>query len=187
MSQYVTLVRHAKSSWNNQGQSDFDRPLNERGHQDAPVMAARMVSRNCIPDLLLISSARRAQETSAYMKQAFQLAPEQIQLIDDLYLAEPEILLAVMASVPESVNHLMIIAHNPGLESLSELLAGRSLPPLPTLGIRHFACPSIRSLAPAPPADTHFKRSARRSDTHKTVDTRGISLLFDDYPKKEAD
>ncbi len=188
MSQYVTLVRHAKSSWKNEGQSDFDRPLNDRGNRDGPVMARRLVSRQCIPDLMLVSSARRAQETSLYMKQAFDTPSDQYQLIDDLYLAEPETLLAVLATVPAETRHVMIIAHNPGLESLSELLAGRTLPPMPTLGIRHFSCPSIQALASEPrSSDTHIKRHSRRSDTQKPVDTAGIQLLFDDYPKREVD
>mgnify|MGYP000244279261 CR=1 FL=1 len=192
MSQYVTLVRHAKSSWKNQGQSDFDRPLNDRGNSDGPIMAKRLVSRQCIPDLMLVSSARRAQETSLYMKQAFDISPKQYQLVDDLYLAEPETLLAVMATVPADTRHLMIIAHNPGLESLSELLAGRTLPPMPTLGIRHFACPSIQALAPGyasepRSSDTHIRRRSQRSDTHKDINTKGVSLLFDDYPKRETD
>lgn len=192
MSQYVTLVRHAKSSWKNQGQSDFDRPLNDRGQSDGLVMAQRMVSRNCIPDLMLVSSARRAQETSVFMRQAFNLPPEQYQLIDDLYLAEPEILLDVIASVPASTRHVMVIAHNPGLETLSELLAGHSLPPMPTLGIRHFACPSIHALAPTRQlepngSDTHFKRSVKKTESRGSFDTKGISLLFSDYPKSESD
>ncbi|MGQ7845486.1 SixA phosphatase family protein [Granulosicoccus sp. 3-233] len=192
MSQYVTLVRHAKSSWKNQGQSDFDRPLNDRGNSDGPVMAKRLVSRQCIPDLMLVSSARRAQETSAYLQRAFNLSPEQYRLVDDLYMAEPEILLDVMAEIPEDVQHLMVIAHNPGLEQLSELLAGRTLPPMPTLGIRHFACPSIRALAPPRfpeqhTSDTQIMRSIKKPDTHRNLSHNGASLLFDDYPKREVD
>lgn len=186
MSQYVSLVRHAKSSWKTEGQSDFDRPLNDRGYRDSRDMASRLVARKCVPDLMLVSTAKRAEETASFLKQAFDLAPEQFQLRDDLYLAEPEILLDAITGVPDSISHLMIVAHNPGLEELSDLLAGHALPPLPTLGIRHFACPSLRALSPATASDTHFKHSARKTDTHKTLDTRGVKLLFEDFPKRTA-
>lgn len=186
MSQFLTLVRHAKSSWKDPGQSDFDRTLNDRGRRDALTMSARMVSRECVPDMMLISSACRAQATASYLIDAFSLTPDQHQSIDDLYLAEPEILLEVIAGVPDSVRHLMVVAHNPGLEALSELLAGRTLPPMPTLGIRHFACPSLRALDPRQ-TDTHMKRPGRRTDIHKTGVTQRAVLLFDDYPKSAGD
>lgn len=186
MSQFLTLVRHAKSSWQVEGQSDFDRPLNDRGRRDSLTMAARLTSLACAPDLLLVSSARRAQETAAYLIDAFRLTTDQFQSNEDLYLAEPEILLGVIADVPDSTRHLMVVAHNPGLEALSDRLANHSLPPMPTLGIRHFACPSLRALTPRR-EDTHLLGSARKSDTHKSSSMKGVALLFEDFPKNIDD
>jgi phosphohistidine phosphatase len=192
--QFVTLVRHAKSSWNNADQADHDRPLNRRGMLDGPEMANRLLSRQCIPDLLLCSTARRAQETSAYLKTAFRLAPEQFKLIEDLYLATPKTLLETLARVPNTVQHVMIVGHNPGLEELSEQLAGQALPPFPTLGVRHYSCTSIRELVERHLAlrqDTHKRHARNTSDLD--LETRETStghpnsakanLLFDDYPK----
>ena len=172
--QFVTLVRHAKSSWKTQNQADYDRPLNQRGVRDGPVMARRLASRQCIPDLLLCSAARRAQETAAFLYAEFKLRPEQFQLNEDLYLASPDTLLEALSNVPASVNHIMVVAHNPGLEALSELLAGQSLPPMPTLGVRHFSCPSIHDLV---------SYRERLSDTHKSKRKAPATLVFDDYPK----
>ena len=172
--QFVTLVRHAKSSWKNQNQADYDRPLNHRGVHDGPVMARRLTSRQCIPDLVLCSAARRAQETAAFLYNEFQLSPEQLQLHEELYLASPDDLLASLSKVPGDMNHVMVIAHNPGLEALSELLAGHSLPPMPTLGVRHFSCSSIRDLQ---------SHCAQLSDTHKAKRIAPAILVFDDYPK----
>jgi phosphohistidine phosphatase len=181
--QYVTLVRHAKSSWNNPGQADHDRPLNQRGVRDGPIMASRLLARECVPDLLLSSTARRAQATSAYLQSAFQLSPEQFQLSKALYLASPECLLEILSVVDTKVRHVMIVGHNPGLETLSEQLAGRTLAPMPTLGIRHFACASIQALGAWRPlrtgrSDTHFTDS-HIPDTHSSP----ASLVFAEYPK----
>ncbi len=175
--QFVTLVRHAKSSWKAQNQADYDRPLNQRGVHNGPVMARRLASRQCIPDLLLCSAARRAQETAAFLKAEFQLSPDQFQLHEELYLASPDTLLDVLSRVPASVQHVMVVAHNPGLEALSELLAGQSLPPMPTLGVRHFSCPSIRDLK---------SHCVQLSDTHKSSQGAPATLVFDDYPKADG-
>ena len=172
--QFVTLVRHAKSSWKIRNQADYDRPLNQRGIHDGPVMARRLANRQCIPDLILCSAARRAQDTAAFLTAEFQLNPEQFQLQEELYLASPDTLLDALSQVPASVQHVMIVAHNPGLEAFSELLAGQSLPPMPTLGVRHFSCPSIRDLK------SDF---ARLAGTPKARRTAPATLLFDDYPK----
>lgn len=175
--QFVTLVRHAKSSWKAQNQADHDRPLNQRGVHDGPDMARRLASRQCIPELLLCSSARRAQETAAFLYSEFDLSPEQFELHEELYLASPDTLLEALSNVPETASHVMIVAHNPGLEALSELLAGHSLPPMPTLGVRHFSCPSIRELKlRATPRATHL-------DTHKARRGTLATLVFEDYPK----
>lgn len=64
----LLLVRHAKSSWANSGQSDFDRPLNERGHKDAPMMAKRIMDRGIHIDLVISSNAVRALTTAHYLQ-----------------------------------------------------------------------------------------------------------------------
>lgn len=180
-SQFVTLVRHAKSSWKTENQADFDRPLNERGARDGHTMARRLVSRQCLPDLLLCSSARRAQETAAYLRTAFKLSDDQFELHDELYLASAGTLLDTLSTVPTTVRHVMVVAHNPGLEALSDLLAGRTLPPLPTLGIRQFECPSIRELGA-------YANSTAYSDTHKVPPASpAATLVFEDYPKADRD
>ena len=55
----LILVRHAKSSWNDPAQRDIDRPLNERGRNDAPMMAERLLKRDIHPQRILCSPALR--------------------------------------------------------------------------------------------------------------------------------
>jgi len=62
----LLLIRHAKSSWTNIGQEDFERPLNERGIRDAPLMAKKLIEKNYKPDALISSTAVRALETATF-------------------------------------------------------------------------------------------------------------------------
>ena len=83
----IILVRHAKSSWEEPGLSDFDRPLNDRGKKDAPEMAARLKEKKLDVDLFVSSPAKRARRTARFFAEAFGKEKEDIQLVEDLYLA----------------------------------------------------------------------------------------------------
>ncbi|MBK9061174.1 MAG: histidine phosphatase family protein [Flavobacteriales bacterium] len=78
------IVRHAKSSWADPGMSDFDRPLNERGMHDAPMMAERFDGRLEPVDLLMSSPAKRALTTANFFAAALENAP--VHEIPELYL-----------------------------------------------------------------------------------------------------
>src|SRR4051794_9695084 len=67
----LILVRHAKSSWDQPGVSDIDRPLNERGKSDAPQMAKRLKERNIKIDLFISSPAKRAKKTAKYFAEEY--------------------------------------------------------------------------------------------------------------------
>lgn len=66
----LTLVRHAKSSWKDPSLDDFDRPLNQRGERDAPVMGRRLKARGARPSLILTSPAKRAKRTARLIAEA---------------------------------------------------------------------------------------------------------------------
>ena len=86
----LILVRHAKSSWDTAGLSDFDRPVNERGKKDAPEMAARLKEKGIEFDCFVSSPAKRAKKTARYFAEAFDLKKDDVRLLDQLYLATPE-------------------------------------------------------------------------------------------------
>lgn len=118
------LLRHAKSSWADPGLVDFDRPLNRRGQQAAPKVAGYMRERALLPDLVLCSAARRAQETwDLVARELGREIPVKVQR--SLYLATPSRLLAAINRQAPEVGALLLVGHNPGLESLSVRLAGR--------------------------------------------------------------
>jgi phosphohistidine phosphatase len=111
------VLRHAKSSWNNAYQADFDRTLAPRGVQAAAAMADHVASLDPPPALVLCSTARRAQDTIEPLRDRLPAGTE-IRLEDDLYGADAPDLLARLRQVPDDVASVMIVGHNPGLEDL---------------------------------------------------------------------
>ena len=120
----LLLLRHAKSSWKEPGLRDFERPLNSRGREAAPVMGRYMRARKLRPDLILCSPAERARQTAALVAEAAGLGAK-IRYDERIYEATAERLVEVVSQVEESCEQLMLIGHNPGLEDLVELLSGQ--------------------------------------------------------------
>jgi phosphohistidine phosphatase len=131
----LTLIRHAKSSWKHPGLTDFERPLNARGERDAPRMARRFAAAEPRPDLLLASSAERAERTARSFAAAIGMADAEIGLERALYLASPSGLLEAVREVDDAVDHLALVAHNPGITDFLEILAGARIDNLPTCGV----------------------------------------------------
>jgi len=171
----LTLMRHAKSSWQDSAQSDHERPLNPRGRHDAPLMAQRLVERDSIPQLILCSSATRTRETAALLLSAFADASVQIRYEAGLYLASPESMLDMLTSVDDSLKHIMLLAHNPGIEELSASIAGYDTGPMPTASIRQFSCPSLSDLARV------IDERAQGVDSSIPV-----KLVYSDFPKNTS-
>jgi phosphohistidine phosphatase len=119
MSKRLVLLRHAKSSWA-EALPDHDRPLAERGRKAAPVMARFLAGRGIRPDLVLVSSAVRTQETWALMAPALETGIRRDE--ERLYEAPAEQLLALLQETSDAVGTLMVIGHNPGLEELARML-----------------------------------------------------------------
>ncbi len=120
MSLTLILMRHAKSAWGDPDQDDFDRPLNGRGRKSAPAVATWLVEKGYLPDVVLVSGARRTVET--WQRMAPKL-PEtaSMESAPALYLAEPTVILGVLRS--QSAPTVMMIGHNPGFAMLALALA----------------------------------------------------------------
>jgi phosphohistidine phosphatase len=115
------LLRHAKSSWQDDGQDDFDRPLNGRGRKAAPVTAAYLHRNGLFPDLILCSTACRARETLALVLPILQ-GEATILLEDRLYLASAAKLFNRLHEIDDRFRQVMIVGHNPGLQDLALML-----------------------------------------------------------------
>lgn len=117
------LLRHVKSSWNDESLDDFDRPLAPRGVKAAPRVAKRMMAEGWVPDVVLCSAARRAVETLELITPVLGLDGS-ARIDRDLYLAEPEIMLQRLRGVPDTAASVLMIGHNPGAEDLARRLCG---------------------------------------------------------------
>lgn len=129
MALYLTLMRHAKSAWDDPDLDDHDRPLNKRGRRDAPRIGTWLASRAPLPDLILCSTARRTRET-AMLARPLLGEGARLRHLKSIYLAEPQALLSLVHKTPDGVGHLMLIGHNPGLEQLAINLVGDGDPAL---------------------------------------------------------
>ena len=119
----LSLLRHAKSSWNNPALPDQDRPLATRGVTDAPMMGRAMAERGIDPDLVLCSSARRTRDTLALVLPELKVEPKVIYE-DALYHAGAAQMLEMLRGVPPGANRLMLVGHNPEIHALALDLVG---------------------------------------------------------------
>jgi phosphohistidine phosphatase len=131
----LTILRHAKSSWDDPSLSDFDRPLNGRGRRSAPEMGRRLKARNERPDLVLSSSARRAITTARMACR--ELGFPESRIIEDkaLYLAPADQILRIVRSLETLADHVMIVGHNPGLTDFANLLSDARIDNLVTASL----------------------------------------------------
>jgi phosphohistidine phosphatase len=130
----LTLFRHAKSSWAEPGLSDHDRPLNERGEHDAPLMARRLVDAGIRPSLMLSSTALRAWTTARLLARGIGYPAEFLQRDPQLYLATRKSILEVVARQETGFNNIVLFGHNPGLTDLAGFLVPGITDNIPTCG-----------------------------------------------------
>ncbi len=135
----LLLMRHAKSSWKHAELSDQDRPLNKKGKKDAPVMGHWIKEHNLIPQLILCSSALRAKQTAEIVAEVSGYT-NKVECQDSLYMAEADGYLAALQLVAEDVNCVMVVGHNPGLETLLQILIGE-IESLPTAVVGYLSLP----------------------------------------------
>lgn len=118
----LTLLRHAKSSWDDSVPTDFERPLNRRGQMAARVIGREMRTLGLEFDAVRASSARRVVETLHGVAQGY--GRDLYPVFDrDIYLASTDVLLDMVRSVDDAADRLLLAGHNPGFERLALLLA----------------------------------------------------------------
>ncbi|KAA1262072.1 phosphohistidine phosphatase [Rubripirellula obstinata] len=130
-------MRHAKSDWDDRSLSDHDRPLNRRGKGDAPRMARWLHSIDSVPDVILCSSATRTMQTADLMLPLWENRPK-LTVCESLYLSSPETIFNLIGEALQSTSRLLVIAHNPGISSITSHLADQSIQ-MPTAAVAVFA------------------------------------------------
>ena len=137
----LTIIRHAKSSWEHEELSDFERPLNPRGRRDAPVMAARLKRAAKRPQLLVSSPALRAISTARVFAEVLGISTDSIQLQSKIYEASASTLLQIIQNLDDQYSHIAIFGHNPGFSELSKRLTQCDFDELPTCGMVQISLP----------------------------------------------
>jgi phosphohistidine phosphatase len=114
----LILLRHTKSDWPN-GMVDHDRPLAKRGRRAAPLMGRVLIERGFVPDKVLVSTAVRTVETWALASAGLiQLPPATLDA--RIYEAPPHVLANIIRETGDDVQTLLLVGHNPGIESLAD-------------------------------------------------------------------
>lgn len=119
----LLLLRHAKSSWDDPGLHDFDRPLAARGERDAPRMGRALRKRGLAPELALSSPAARTRQTIEALARAARLDLEP-KFDKNLYAASAAELMRTVRRLPPAASCVLLVGHNPGLEDLLGRLTG---------------------------------------------------------------
>lgn len=160
----LLLVRHAKSSWSHAGLLDFDRPLNERGKGDAPVMAKRIRDKKIEIDAFVSSSAKRAQKTAEIFMRAFNEKKNELIIIPSLYEASVNNFYDAVHHLEDKNEVVALFAHNPGITDFINSLECSPVYNMPTCAVY-----------------------ALKIKTKNWVDFKNAEkeFLFFDYPKSE--
>ena len=127
------ILRHAKSSWDVPDISDFERPLNTRGLNDAPFMGELIAARGVVPDIIVSSPAKRAMHTAILVREAAGVDSD-IIYDERVYEASPQNLRQVIAELDDKYSSVLLVGHNPGIEGLIRFLTG-TIEPMPTAAL----------------------------------------------------
>ena len=131
----LTLIRHAKSSWDEMILSDYKRPLNQRGRDNAPLMGKILKEQGIQFDLMVSSPAVRAAATTELLAAELDYPIKKIVFDKTLYGAETDTLLEVVQALPNDKTRIALVAHNPGLTEFCNYLCNAGISNLPTCSV----------------------------------------------------
>jgi phosphohistidine phosphatase len=143
MSRELLILRHAKSAWDTDAATDFERPLAKRGRKAAPRVGHFLLQQGLVPDFVVSSPATRARQTVIAVSGQMAISPEQIRWDDRIYGGGNASLVAVLRDCPIGARRVLIAGHNPGLETLLQYLCHHVVPIpadgklLPTATVAH--------------------------------------------------
>lgn len=156
------LVRHAKSSWKEEGLQDMDRPLKGRGVRDAYSTSEWLASQGCTPDHVVSSPATRALHTAIIFSKNLELPVNSIQLEAKIYHAGSKELMQILRGLSDKYSSVMLFGHNPTITDFVNKCIDHRIDNVPTTGV---AC--LRFDA----------------DAWEDLDKKA-ELVFFDYPKR---
>ena len=134
----LLILRHAKSSWDQPWMSDLDRPLNERGKRDAPIMAQKLQDNGGAPQAIICSPAQRTRATAAIFMHSLKLVPEKLNIEPNLYESSTLKVDQIVKELPANIDRVLLVGHNPVLTDWINRYAEYMIDNLPTCGLAWF-------------------------------------------------
>jgi len=129
------IIRHGKSSWDYERIGDIDRPLTERGIDNAYLMAQRFYSSYSMPDLMLTSPAIRAMHTAIIFARVLRVPFDRLSVHDTIFASGEKKVFDLISKTPPQVKRLMLFGHNPALTNLANMFLQKKIVNIPTVGI----------------------------------------------------
>lgn len=125
----IFLLRHAKSSWDDPVERDFDRPLNPRGRRAAETIGRYLREESLNFDHVVASPAVRVIETLDGVE-AGARRPLGATFDRRIYMASAMTLLDIVHEAADDYDSLLLVGHNPGLEDLIFMLTPSDTSPI---------------------------------------------------------
>jgi len=160
----LLLIRHAKSSWDDSTLSDFERPLNERGKEDAPMMADRLKHKKIKVERFVSSPAKRAKKTAKIFMKELGVNEKELILKPSLYEASAADFYNTIEKLDDNEDIFALVSHNPGITDFINTLECSEVYNMPTCAVYAI--------------EINIKQWKDFKDAKK-------HLLFFDYPKNE--
>jgi len=145
---YLFIARHGKSSWNSENLKDIDRPLKERGIADGYLMGAKLAEFGNAPELIISSQANRALHTATIFARSLNYPMQKLLIDEQLYMASLEYMQKKITILPDGIDAVMLVSHNPTSTELANDFLSTPIDNLPTTGIvkLSFDCESWREV-----------------------------------------
>jgi phosphohistidine phosphatase len=129
------IVRHAKSSWNYDNIADIDRPLKERGINDAHLLSKYLAEAIQKPDVFVTSSANRALHTSSIFCENFGYPMANLKIKRQLYSFSDGYLVKTIKALDDSYNSAIIFSHDHGINTFVNKFGNKPIAHVPTCGV----------------------------------------------------
>lgn len=135
---YLTLIRHAKSSWDHPDLDDMVRPLNQRGKEASTLMGHHLKSLKLKPDVIISSPATRALHTALNISSWLGFNSGRMDIDKSVYFGGTKAMvekIAALDELPVNPDEVFLFGHEPYMSELVHKLTGDELEKFPTCGV----------------------------------------------------
>lgn len=131
----IYLIRHAKSSWTAPALNDFERPLNKRGKNDAPLIGKKLNALNFNSELIISSPSVRTKKTIALICDEVEYNIDNVHFDSELYHASLSVFKKIINSTNNQLNSIAVVGHNFGISDFANYLTADAVGTMPTCAV----------------------------------------------------